>query len=189
MPRNMPERDDQGRFVSDDDRGRGGDDRRRDDDDRRSSRYDDDDRGRGHGGWFGDSRGHAEAARRGWDERRDDRDYDDRRRYSSREDDYDDRRSRYDDDDRGRGWYGDSRGHAEAARRGWDERRDQDYDDRRRYSSRDDDRGYSSRDDDRRSGGGRGHGGWFGDSRGHAEAARRGWEERRDDDYDNRRGR
>lgn len=27
MPRNMPERDDQGRFVSDDDRGRGGDDR------------------------------------------------------------------------------------------------------------------------------------------------------------------
>jgi hypothetical protein len=55
MPRNMPERDDQGRFVSDDDRGRGGDDRRRysssrrDDDTRRSSRYDDADRGRGHG--------------------------------------------------------------------------------------------------------------------------------------------
>lgn len=195
MPRNMPERDDQGRFVSDDDRGRGGDDcrryasSRRDDDYRRSSRYDDDDRGRGHGGWFGDSRGHAEAARRGWDERREDRDYDDRRRYSSREDDYDDRRSRYDDDDRGRGWYGDSPGHAEAARRGWDERRDHDYDDRRRYSSsrRDDDDRRSSRyeDDDR----GRGHRGWFGDPRGHAEAARRGWDERRDDDYGDRRRR
>ena len=48
----------------------------------RSARHDDDDdrrysRGRdqGHGGWFGDPEGHAEAARRGWDERE---------RYSSR---------------------------------------------------------------------------------------------------------
>lgn len=73
MPRNMPERDDQGRFVSDDDRSRGGGRRhyaesRRDDDYRGSSRYEDDDRGRGHGGWFGDPQGHAEVARRGWDE-------------------------------------------------------------------------------------------------------------------------
>jgi hypothetical protein len=45
----------------------------------RSSRDDDD---RGHGGWFGDSEGHSEAARRGWDERggsRSGRDDDDRR--------------------------------------------------------------------------------------------------------------
>ena len=86
----MPERDEQGRFVSDDDGGsRGG-------------------RGHGQGGWFGDSRGHAEAARRGSSSRRD-------------------------DDDNGQGgrggrgqgqggWFGDSRGHAEAARRGWRDR-------------------------------------------------------------------
>ena len=118
MPRNsnMPERDERGRFVSDDDdrhgsRGRGSgrgasgrdDDRERDsrgrfvsDDDRRyasSRRYDDDRRSasrgrdddygrdRGQGGWFGDPEGHAEAARRGWDHRRDD---DDDRRHASR---------------------------------------------------------------------------------------------------------
>jgi hypothetical protein len=145
------ERDSRGRFTDDDDRGyrsRGSD---RDRDER--GRFDNDDRRSGGGrGWYGDSRGHAEAARQG----RDDRD--------------DGRRSRDDDDDRrgGRGqggWFGDSRGHAEAARRGWDDR-----DDGRR--SRDD-------DDDRRGGRGEGRGGWFGDSRGHAEAARRGWEDRR----------
>jgi hypothetical protein len=77
------------------------------------------------------------------------------------------RRSRT-DDDRGRGWFGDSRGHAEAARRGWEERGDtgsrgrgRDDDDRRRRSR-------GGRDDDQ------GQGGWFGDLRGHAEAARRG---------------
>ena len=47
------ERDENGRFVSDDDRGgRGG----------RSG-------GNNQGGWFGDSRGHSEAARRGWESR------------------------------------------------------------------------------------------------------------------------
>lgn len=58
-------------------------------------------------------------------------------------------------------------------------------------ATRDEAAGYSSRDrdddDDRGSrqmsrGGGRGnqgHGGWFGDSEGHAEAARRGWADRR----------
>jgi hemerythrin superfamily protein len=105
------ERDDRGRFMSDDD------------DRRYSSRgRDDDDRGRGRGGWFGDPEGHSEAARRGWDERDDERSRstrsrDDDRRYSSRSRDDDDRR------DRGQGgWFGDSRGHSEAARRGWEDR-------------------------------------------------------------------
>ncbi len=84
----------------------------------------------------------------------------------------DDRRFRspYDDRDEDRrygrgqaGWYGDPRGHSEASRRGWEERRHDE--DRRRYRSRDEHDG--------------GYGGWSGDSRGHAEAARRGWQHRR----------
>src|SRR4051812_23883265 len=83
----------------------------RDDDDRRSSRSrssrdDDNGRGQGRGGWFGDSEGHSEAARRGW--REDDNGY--RGRSSRDDDDYRSRssqsRSRYQDDDddrRGRG--------------------------------------------------------------------------------------
>lgn len=113
---NERERDERGRFTSDDD-----DDRRgyRSSSGRSRSRYDDDDddrggRGHGRGGWFGDSEGHSRAAR------------------SRRDDDDDDRggqsrgggRSRgRDDDDDSRGWHGDSRGHAEAARRGWAHRR------------------------------------------------------------------
>jgi hemerythrin superfamily protein len=225
----LRERDEMGRFVSDDD----------DRDYRRGrSRYDDDDDRRGgHGGWHGDPEGHAEAARRGWDEREDMprgryRDDDDRRgfsrsnyrerdemgRFVSDDDDGYYRRgrsSRYDDDDDRRGgrghggWFGDPEGHARAARRGWDERegmsrsryRDDDDDDRRRYA-RDypdrDERGRFVGDDDDRRRGGRGHGGWFGDPEGHAEAARRGWDERegasrgryrRDDDDDRRSGR
>ncbi|MGO4408565.1 MULTISPECIES: hemerythrin domain-containing protein [unclassified Brevundimonas] len=172
----------------------GSDDRRRDDEGRYMSR-DDDYRasgrqevgGDGRRGWYGDSRGHAEAARRGWDERgrssRDDdvgrssremsdreRDdhgrfmsHDDDRSYRSRERDDDMNRSRSGDDGDGRGWYGDSRGHAEAARRGWESRgRNEHYDDNRSSGPSD-----------------QGHGGWFGDSRGHAEASRRGWEHRR----------
>ena len=155
------DRDNRGRFVSDDD-----DDRRtsrsRDDDydDRRydrprdeegrftssrsRSRDDDDDQrsGRDHGGWFGDRAGHAEAARRGWEEREGsarsrDRD-DDRRSSRSGDDDYDDRRNDRQRDEEGRFTSSRSR-------------------------SRDD-------DDDWRSG--RGHGGCFGDPEGHAEAAR-----------------
>ncbi|MGX9720011.1 hemerythrin domain-containing protein [Stenotrophomonas acidaminiphila] len=224
MARYNQERDDQGRFVSDDDRryssrGRQDDDDRRysrSRDDERSSRgrdYDDDDRGRysrsrddddrggsrgGHGGWFGDPEGHSRASERGWEGRRNDDDdrggrysrsrYDDDRGGSSR--------SRYDDDRGGSrgghgGWFGDPEGHARAAERGWEGRRDDD-DDRGRYSrSRYDDRGGSSRssrdDDDRggsRGGGRGGHGGWFGDPEGHARAAERGWESRRDDDDD-----
>jgi len=226
------ERDERGRFVSDDDddrdyrrsASRGGGRRHDDDDDRRGSRSrgrddDDDDRGgRGRGGWFGDSEGHREAARRRFDD-------DDDRRGGSRS------RGRDDDDDvdrgsRGRGWYGDSEGHREAARRRFeddddgrrgsrsrgrdddDDRRGSrsrgrdDDDDRRRSRGRDDDddRGSRSRsrDDDDDDRGGRGRGGWFGDSEGHAEAARRRWEDEggrssrsrsRDDDDDDRRSR
>lgn len=165
---NDRDRDEYGRFTSDDDRGYSS----------RSSRYEDDDRrgnggGRGHGGWFGDPQGHSEASREGWE---------DRRGGGSMS-----RSSRYEDDDRrgggrgeGRGWYGDSRGHSEAAREGWEERRGGNYS----RSSRDDDddrRGSRSMrdDDDDRRGGGRSHGGWFGDSQGHSEAARRGWDDRR----------
>lgn len=167
MHSNYRERDEQGRFMSDEDRY----ERRRyrddDDDDRRMSR------GRGQSGWYGDPEGHSRASHRGWEHRDDYRrgryDDDDDRRYS---------RSRYDDDDgRGRGhggWFGDPRGHAEASRRGWDERDERGYG--RRYDD-DDDRRYSrSRydDDDR----GRRRGGWFGDPEGHSRASRRGWEDR-----------
>lgn len=210
------ERDSQGRYASDDDRsGYGGRGRDRDDDrgyrsrgqdrdeygrftsddDRDGGRYrgrSDDDRGgrdRGQGGWFGDSEGHSRAARRGWED--DDRggrsgrgggsdhDRDENGRFM-RDDDRGGSRSRgRDDDDRGGrgsrdhgqgGWFGDSEGHARAARQRWE----------------DDDRGGSrsrglNEDDNDRGGRGRGrsHGGWFGDSEGHAEAARRGWEDRR----------
>lgn len=204
MPRqssNIRERDEQGRFVSDDD-----DDRRRsysrsrsDDDDYRSSRSgrsssrsrDDDygssrSGGRSQGGWFGDSEGHSEAARRGWESR--DEDYrsssrgrsrdDDERSYRSRSRDDDDyrgssrSRSR-DEDSRGRrhgGWFGDSEGHSEAARRGWDNPNHGEsgwFGDSEGHSeaSR---RGW--RNPDHR------ESGWFGDSEGHSEAARRGWD-------------
>jgi hypothetical protein len=180
------ERDDQGRFVSDDDDDRRGGRNGRSSYSSRSSRDDDDrDNGRGRGGWSGDSRGHSEAARRGWEERGGQRssrgrDYDDDRGMSSRRGGMSSRSSR-DDDDRQGGWFGDSEGHSEAARRGWEERGGSrssrgnwDYDDDRGMSSR---RGgmssRSSRDDDDR-----GRGGWFGDSEGHSEAARRGWDER-----------
>jgi hypothetical protein len=196
--RNMPrysndrDRDERGRFTSDED------DDRRYSRSRSSSRYEEDDdrRGRGRGGWFGDSEGHSEAARS--------------RRGSSR----------YEDDDRGggrgrSGWFGDPEGHAEAARERWEDddpgsrsarsrsssRYDED-DDRGgrsgrsrssgRYDEDDDDRGgrsarsrVSSRDDDDddRGGRGRSHRGWFGDPEGHAEAARQRWE---DDDRGSR---
>ena len=186
MRQRMPERDDQGRFMSDDDDDRGGRSRSSrgrsdydDDDDRdrrstygrgssRSSRdYDDDRRGssyrrsdrdysddRGQGGWFGDFEGHSEAARRGWENREDERSSRGRddRGYSSRR-----RGSSYDNDNRSGG------GGRSSSR--------YDYDDRR-YQSR------QSRSDNDYSED-RGQGGWFGDSEGHSEASRRGWENRR----------
>jgi hemerythrin superfamily protein len=153
------ERDERGRFVSDDDdrdyRGRSSGRSRYDDEDDRHpmrsrdeegrftsprSRYNDDDDenrrgGRGHGGWYGDAERHSEASRRGWEERGASRaGYrdDDRRSMRSRDEEgrFTSSRSRYDHDD----------------------------------------------DDDRH--GGRGHGGWYGDAEGHSEASRRGWEER-----------
>jgi hypothetical protein len=167
---NDRDRDEYGRFVSEDERSGMYSSRRysRDDDERNGGQ-----------GWYGDPRGHSEASRRGWEHRESGRyDYDDDRRQSrgGRYDEENDRQysrgGRYEDDDgRGHGgWFGDSRGHAEAARRGWEHRESG------RYASHDDDRRPSSRsryeDDDR------GHGGWFGDPEGHAEASRRGWRNR-----------
>lgn len=180
--RGMQQRDEQGRFTE---RGGYGDEQRSS----RGRGYDDDYRaaaprsgggygergGEGRGGWFGDPRGHSEAARRGWDER----EQSGSSRYSGR----------YDDDDRrgggsrrgsqGQGWHGDPQGHSEAARRGWQHRDD---DDDRRYGRNmggsDESRG-GGRGQSRGGGRGEGQGGWFGDPRGHSEAARRGWDERR----------
>jgi len=177
-----------------------------DDDDRRSSRsrsrYDedgDDRRGRGgHGGWFGDSEGHSEAVRRGWDERGGScnryREDDRRSSMPARDDEgrFIGSRSRYDDDDDRRGgrghggWYGDPQGHSEASQRGWEERegsdtryRDDDDDRRRHMPARDDEGRFTSSrsrydDDDDARRGSRGHGGWYGDPVGHSQAARRG---------------
>jgi hypothetical protein len=203
---NDRDRDEYGRFVSDDDRreyssrrrydedddyrGYRGNERPRDEEGRfmsesggrsrggyesRSPRYDDDDdyrssRGRERGGWYGDREGHSEASERGWEHR------------GSSRGGYSSRSSRYDDDDNYRssrggrgqgGWYGDPEGHSEASERGWEHRGSS----RGGYSSRSS--RYDEDEDDRRSSrGGRGHGGWFGDPRGHSEAARRGWEDR-----------
>jgi len=216
------ERDARGRFTDDDDRSRGGGsrtgsgNRERDDDGRFTSsrggsgynrgRDDDDDHGGSRGGrgggddgrgWYGDSRGHAEAARRGWDDRDDDRggsrsgqggqsrgyDDDDRSRSRfSRDDDDRDSRAR-NDAGRGRGgWFGDSDGHSEASRRGWD---NPDHGPSGWYG---DSRGHSEAS--RRGWDNADHGpsGWYGDSRGHSEASRRGWENRDADANDNGRG-
>jgi hypothetical protein len=144
-------------------RSRGTSSRYRDDDDNRGS---DRGGGSGHGGWFGDSRGHSEASREGWESRG----------ASGRGS-----QSRYDRDDErnggnrgdGRGWYGDPRGHSEASREGWEHRGSSRSSSARGRNDYDDDRGGRGS----RTGGG-GHGGWFGDSRGHSEASRRGWEDR-----------
>ncbi len=155
-----PPRDDQGRFMSEDERRYGSSQSRQSDDDYRHSRE-------GHGGWFGDPRGHSEASRRGWDHREGQSGYgrdNDERRYSE-------------SSGRGHGgWFGDPEGHAQAARRGWDERENEGRNESRsaRYSRDEDDDRRSSR-----SSGRSGHGGWFGDPEGHSEASRRGWEDRR----------
>jgi len=184
---NDRERDDQGRFMSEDDNGRGNGRRSssssyRERDDQGRFMSDDDDNGRGNG------RRSSSSNERDRDEygRFTSEDDDNRSRSSSRGG-YSSRSGRDDDDDRsgrssrGRGqggWFGDSEGHSEAAERGWEGRESS----RGGYSSRssrddDDDRGgRSSRSSSGR--GGQGHGGWFGDSEGHSEAAERGWEGR-----------
>lgn len=111
--RSTPMRDDEGRFMSgsdyDDDYGRG-----------RSAR--------GHGGWFGDSEGHARAAEEGWHHRRGgsaSRYNGNSRSYKDNDDRYSSRGG-YDNDDAGYGhggWFGDSEGHARAAELGWQHRR------------------------------------------------------------------
>lgn len=170
-------RDDDGRFGgrARDDEGRFTSSRGRDDDDDGRGRSS---RGRGQGGWFGDPEGHSEASRRGWESRDDDRGG----RYSSRgRDDDDYRRSSRSSGDRGQGgWFGDPEGHSEASRRGWEHRDDDRGSSRSRGRDDDDYRrsSRSSRDDDD-DGRGHGRGGWFGDSEGHSEASRRGWESRR----------
>ncbi len=115
---NQRPRDEEGRFMSEN----GGRSRSRyqEDDDYRSSRGGG---GRGHGGWFGDPEGHSEASERGWEHRGGSS----RGGYSSRgsryEDDDDNRSSRSGGGGRGHGgWYGDPRGHSQAARRGWEDR-------------------------------------------------------------------
>ena len=192
------ERDDRGRFVGDDDDrrySRPRDEEGRFTSSRSRSRYDDDDddrrysRPRDEEGRFASSR-----SRSRYEDDDDDRRYsrprDEEGRFTSSRS-----RSRYDDNDDERrggrghgGWYGDPRGHSEAARRGWDERegstrsryRDEDEPRSSRYADDDDDRRYSrprdeegrftssrsrSRydDDDDEQRGGRGHGGWYGD--------------------------
>ena len=99
------ERDEFGRFAGDGGGSRFG-----------LGRDDDDGRAQGRGGWFGDPRGHAEAAREGWRERDDERGFARGR---------DEQGGRDDDDGRGHGrggWFGDPQGHARAAREGWRDR-------------------------------------------------------------------
>jgi hemerythrin superfamily protein len=152
MPRNQ-QRDERGRFDEDDDRGY-----------RSRNRQDDDEgggRGRGQGGWFGDSEGHSRAAEMRWEG-------------ASRT-----RRGQDDDEDEGNvgrgrssgrghgGWFGDPEGHSRASERGWEERGGSRARGGRDDEDEDDDRGRSS-------GRGRGHGGWFGDPEGHSRASERG---------------
>lgn len=165
------DRDEQGRFTSDDEdederssRGgnRGGNPGGRNMSSRGGQDDDEDDNDRsgrsgnrgGHGrGWFGDSEGHAEAARQRSSSNRGGRGRDD-------DDDDDDGRSR------GRSSGGQSSGgRSSGGRSSGGSSRSQSAQSSRSSSSR------SSQSDE-------GHGGWFGDSRGHAEAARRGWANR-----------
>ncbi|MBV8473550.1 MAG: hypothetical protein JO234_09060 [Hyphomicrobiales bacterium] len=207
---NYRDRDEQGRFLPEDERGGRGYERMsrgryedEDRDERRArSRYEEDERyrgedegrGRGRGGWFGDPEGHSEASRRGW------------------------RSSHHGES----GWFGDPEGHSQASRRGWEEREDEygrgngnESRSRGRFAEDDRHRGGRFAEDERYRGGGRfgedergrgyesygrgrGHGGWYGDPERHSEASRRGWEEREseyrprerdDDDRDRRRSR
>lgn len=205
---NYRERDEEGRFRSDDDRRGGYRDRSSDRDRDEQGRFVSDDRGyssRSRSDYDDDRR----SGGRGGDRYRDDEGRfasDDRSRYARSERDYrDDDRRDYGRGE-GRGWYGDPEGHSEASRRGWESREgagyssrsERDYDDRRhdRGGSNDrprDDEGrfvsddrYSSRSsrDDDRGYRGRDEGrGWHGDPEGHSAASRRGWEAREGGGY------
>ena len=193
MPRNssMPDRDEQGRFLPEDERRysrggggyRGGQERDEEgrfmSEGRRSrSRYEDEDEGRYGGGRRSmgsdrdeDERGGYGGGRRSMGRDRDKDEgggYGGGRRSMGLDRDEDERgrySSRSSGEGRGRGhggWYGDPEGHSEASRRGWERSE-------------------------------HGESGWYGDREGHSEASRRGWEEghrsqRRDED-DERNGR
>jgi hemerythrin HHE cation binding domain-containing protein len=184
---NMRERDDQGRFISDDERGYSsrGNDRERGESGRfvsegrqSRSRYDDDDdrdyrRGSRNGPERDDyGRFTSEGRSRGRYEDEDER-YG--RRSMARERDDEGRYMRRGSSSEGRGhggWFGDREGHSEASRRGWDDPRHGEsgwYGDSEGHSeaSR---RGW---DNPRH-----GESGWYGDPEGHSEASRRGWDER-----------
>ena len=155
---NVRERDEQGRFMSDDDRrySRGGSERDEygrfmgEGGSRSRARYeDDDDRRYSRGGPERDEYGRfmseGGSGSRG---RYDDEDERYSRGSMGRERDDDGRFTRRGGSYEGRGhggWFGDSEGHSEASRRGWDNPR---------HSER----------------------GWYGDPEGHSEASRRGWD-------------
>ena len=166
------DRDDQGRFISDDDH-RGG---RGMQSGRSGNRYDDDnDDRRSYGGRNSNSRDRDDQGRfTSDDDYRGGRGMQSDRSSSRYDGDDEDRRSSRSGRSQGQGWHGDSEGHSEAAQRGW-ESRGSSQGGRQSGRSDDDDhrssRGSSSR-------GSEGQGGWFGDSRGHSEAARRGWRNR-----------
>jgi hypothetical protein len=203
--RGGPERDDNGRFMSEgssQSRGRYDEDERytrhssgreRDDEGRFTS-----DNGSSRGRFQGDDEHYGPRSLGSMGR---DRDEDGRfaRRggsYEGRGRDFDassdfERRDRDDQRHGERGWYGDLEGHSEASRRGWEgreggnsprcEERSRRYDEApsRSGSQYADDRDHRRNDDYDRGAGGRGHGGWSGDSEGHSEAARRGWQNRR----------
>jgi hypothetical protein len=197
-----PPRDDRGRFMSEGESGDyygGRDYGERDYRDMRGGRgdygYEEINYARGAGGMFG--RGDY-----GRNERSGGRERDEYGRFSSDDDDrggrgneYDDRGSRGREYGRASGWYGDPQGHAEAARERWQQSRGSRYEDDDRGGGGGSFRGggrerdesgrfMSSGDDDRgrrvgaQGRGGEDHRGWFGDPRGHSQAARLGWRHR-----------
>lgn len=208
MPRQYEqERDEYGRFISDDDyrnRGRShsySNERARDEYGR-FARDDDDDYRQGHRYYQSNERDRDEYGRfvsdydrsRGYSGRsyRDDDEDDDYRsssRGSSGRERDESGRFLSDDDERSMrgtsrsrghgGWFGDPEGHSRAAHERYQGRGSSYYE-----RGRDDD-DYGSR-------GGRGHGGWFGDREGHARAAEEGWRHRESSGssrYDDDRGR
>jgi hypothetical protein len=124
----------------------------------------------GQRGWFGDSEGHREAA----ESRREGRSGGSSRGSSRSSDDNDDHghRSSHRSGSSHGGWFGDSEGHREAAEARWEGRSGGSSRSSSRGREDDHDNGRSSG----RSGGSRSHGGWFGDSEGHREAAEARWE-------------
>lgn len=183
---NYQNRDNQGRYTSNDDYGSRGRYNSREQYDSR----DNDGRYSGRSGSQSRNQNRDEYGRYASDEDHNRGEYDDRGQ-GGYDDDYNDRGSssrqeRGQSDRQGSGWYGDSEGHSQAARRN---NYGDDNDDRGNYrsagnrgsqsSSRSERGSYQEDRDSSHSAGQRGarnqgHGGWFGDSEGHAAAARQG---------------